>query len=57
MVCALEDHEMWPQERRQPWLAHAQKWALESRAPVLSIDPPNRPNEPVLPSKVVICAK
>ncbi len=77
VVCAMEDHEMWRQERRQPWLAQAQKWALEvtpqnvahfliwvigrcgllfsllqSRAPVLSLDPPSRPGEPVLPSKV-----
>ena len=48
VIVALEDHEMWQQERSQPWLKSARKWANESRAPAFMIDPPNEPSEAVV---------
>jgi len=43
IVVALEDQEMWSQERCQPWHRAATKWAQGSRAPVLAVDPPPQP--------------
>ena len=52
IICSLEDHEMWQQERQQPWFISAQVWAQECRAPVLAIDPPSGPVDPALPAKI-----
>ena len=54
LITAMEDHEMWAQERRQPWLRNAQDWAAKHapRANVLALDPPNSPEEPILPTKI-----
>jgi len=50
IVTALEDQEMWSQERCQPWHRAATAWAQESRAPVLAVDPP--PITPTLDIKM-----
>ncbi len=53
IIVALEDHEMWQQERSQPWLKSAKKWAEErARAPVMAIDPPAGAEKSILPLKV-----
>ena len=52
IITALEDHEMWQQERSQPWLKSVRNWAAGSRAPVMAIDPPAGAEEPVLHVKV-----
>jgi len=43
IVTALEDQEMWSQERCQPWHRAATAWAQGCRAPVLAVDPPPQP--------------
>jgi len=43
IVMAMEDLEMWSQERCQPWHRAAISWAESNRAPVLAIDPPPHP--------------
>merc|ERR1719245_1214229 len=43
IVMAMEDLEMWSQERCQPWHRAAISWAEGNRAPVLAIDPPPHP--------------
>ena len=43
IVMAMEDLEMWSQERCQPWHRSAISWAESNRAPVLAIDPPPHP--------------
>jgi hypothetical protein len=40
IVRAMEDQEMWQQERCQPWHRAAVAWAEARRTPVLAIDPP-----------------
>jgi hypothetical protein len=52
IITALEDHEMWQQERSQPWIKSARKWEEGSRAPVMAIDPPAGAEEAILPMKV-----
>jgi len=54
VITALEDHEMWQQERSQPWLKSVKNWAEGSRAPVMAIDPPAGAEEPVLHVKVCL---
>lgn len=58
IICGLEDHEMWDQERSQPWLRNARSWANNTRAnSVLYLDPPSDPAEPLINScsgKVVV---
>jgi hypothetical protein len=36
---ALDDHDMFEQERRQTWHRGATKWSEECRAPILAVDP------------------
>jgi len=43
IVTAMEDQEMWSQERCQPWHRSATAWAEACKAPVLAIDPPPHP--------------
>lgn len=43
IVTALEDQEIWSQERCQPWHRAAIQWAQGCRAPVLAVDPPPQP--------------
>lgn len=43
IVAALEDHEMWAQDRSQPWHRAATKWSSGCSAPVLAVDPPPQP--------------
>lgn len=52
VVTAMEDQEMWSQERCQPWHRGAVSWAEGRRAPVLAIDPP--PHAPALPVKMAL---
>lgn len=52
IVTAMEDQEMWSQERCQPWHRAATSWAESSRAPVLAIDPP--PHPPTIPVKMTL---
>jgi len=52
IVTAMEDQEMWSQERCQPWHRSATAWAESCRAPVLSIDPP--PHAPALEVKMTL---
>jgi len=52
VVTAMEDQEMWSQERCQPWHRDAVTWAQTCRAPVLAIDPP--PHAPALPFKMAL---
>ena len=40
IVTAMEDQEMWSQERCQPWHRSATAWAEACRSTVLEIDPP-----------------
>ena len=54
IITSLEDHEMWDQERSQPWMRNALKWAKSVRAPVLAIDPPSSPERPLLPFKACL---
>lgn len=54
IITSLEDHFMWDQERSQPWMRNALKWAKSVRSPVLAIDPPNGPDQPLLPFKVCL---
>ena len=39
VVMALDDHDLWEQERSQPWHRAAMRWCKDLRAPVLAIDP------------------
>jgi hypothetical protein len=43
IVRAMEDQEMWQQERFQPWHRAAVAWAEARCTPVLAIDPPPAP--------------
>ena len=52
IVTALEDQEMWSQERCQPWHRSVSSWAGTSRAPVLALDPP--PHPPALDIKMTL---
>jgi len=52
IVTAMEDQEMWSQERCQPWHRSATAWAEACRAPVLAIDPP--PHPPALEVKMTL---
>lgn len=52
IVTAMEDQEMWQQERCQPWHRAAVAWAEARRAPVLAIDPP--PHPPALPARMAV---
>lgn len=54
VVVALEDQEMWHQERQQPWHRAATDWVKAScpRAPVLVLDPPPQP--PPFPVKMTL---
>jgi len=52
IVTAMEDQEMWSQERCQPWHRAATSWAESNRAPVLAIDPP--PHPPAFPVKMTL---
>ena len=49
IVRAMEDQEMWQQERCQPWHRAAVAWAEARRTPVLAIDPP-----PALPARMAV---
>ena len=49
IITALEDQEMWSQDRCQPWHRAAVAWAAACKAPVLAVDPP--PFEPPLPTR------
>jgi hypothetical protein len=49
ILTALEDEEMWSQDRCQPWHRAAVAWAAACTAPVLAIEPP--PVEPPLPTR------
>lgn len=40
VVTALEDDEIWSQQRIQPWHRAAVSWAEGLKAPILAIDPP-----------------
>lgn len=51
VVMALDDHEIWEQERGQPWHKGAIKWTAECRAPVLAIDPLATPLAPPVLTK------
>eukprot|EP00095_Tigriopus_kingsejongensis_P011104 snap_masked-scaffold268_size230776-processed-gene-1.22 protein:Tk11104 transcript:snap_masked-scaffold268_size230776-processed-gene-1.22-mRNA-1 annotation:"enhancer of mrna-decapping protein 3" len=56
IINSMEDHDMWMQERQQPWVKAAQKW-LESHCPlvnVLAIDPPNCSDEPLMKAKICL---
>ncbi len=39
VVMALDDHDLWEQERSQVWHRGAIRWCKDLRAPVLAIDP------------------
>jgi len=52
IVTALEDHEMFSQERCQPWHRAAIQWAEGLVCPVLALDPPACP--PPLPTKMTL---
>ena len=39
VVMALDDHDMYEQERRQSWHKGATKWAQDCPAPILAVDP------------------
>jgi len=52
IVTAMEDQEMWSQERCQPWHRSATAWAEACRAPVLAIDPP--PHAPAFEVKMTL---
>ncbi|XP_023341379.1 enhancer of mRNA-decapping protein 3 [Eurytemora carolleeae] len=52
VVTALEDEEMWSQQRIQPWHRAAVAWAEGLKAPVLSIDPP--PELPALNPRMTL---
>jgi len=39
VVMALDDHELWEQEKTQPWHRGAARWCRDLRSPVLGIDP------------------
>jgi len=52
IVTAMEDQEMWSQERCQPWHRNATAWAESCKAPVLAIDPP--PHPPALEVKMTL---
>jgi hypothetical protein len=39
VVLALDDHDMYEQERRQSWHKSATKWSEDCRAPILAVDP------------------
>ena len=43
VLAAMEDQEMWSQERHQPWHRAATAWATACPAPVLALDPPPHP--------------
>lgn len=56
LVNGLEDHEMYKQERSQPWHRSAVLWASgvlsQSRIPAISVDPPPGANPPFQPIKI-----
>lgn len=52
IITALEDQEMWSQDRCQPWHRSAMAWATASKAPVLAIDPP--PHDPPLTTRMTV---
>lgn len=52
VIAALEDQEMWQQERQQPWHRAASSWIEACPAPVLAIDPP--PHPPAFPVKMTL---
>ncbi|XP_059081044.1 enhancer of mRNA-decapping protein 3-like isoform X2 [Tigriopus californicus] len=56
VINAMEDHDMWMQERQQPWLKAAQKWILKAcpRVNVMALDPPHSPDEALLPTKICL---
>lgn len=39
IVMALDDHDLFEQERNQPWYRGASRWCRDLRSPVLAIDP------------------
>jgi len=52
VIAALEDQEMWQQERQQPWHRAASSWISGCPAPVLALDPP--PYAPTFPVKMTL---
>jgi len=52
IVTALEDDEIWSQQRIQPWHRAAVAWAEGLKAPILAIDPP--PELPALPTRMTL---
>ena len=36
---ALDDHDLWQQERSQPWHRGVVRWCKEQRCPIFGIDP------------------
>lgn len=39
IIMALDDHDLWQQERSQPWHRGVVSWCKEQRCPILGIDP------------------
>ena len=39
VVMALDDHDLWEQERSQPWHRALVRWCKDLRSPVLAVDP------------------
>ena len=54
IVCALDDHELFEQERNQPWYRGATRWCRDLRSPVLAIDPLASPLSPTVQYKACI---
>jgi len=54
VVMALDDHDLWEQERSQPWHRGAIRWCRDLRAPVLALDPLGSPLPLPLPYKASV---
>ena len=54
VVMALDDHDLWEQERSQPWHRGAVRWCRDLRAPVLALDPLASPLPLPLPYKASV---
>ena len=54
VVMALDDHDLWEQERNQPWHRGAVRWCRDLRAPVLALDPLASPLPLPLPYKASV---
>jgi len=39
IIMALDDHDLWQQERSQPWHRGVVRWCKEQRCPIFGIDP------------------